>query len=82
MFRKVNIYLKKFRGDFMISYAPLFKTLEEQGLKISSLRTKGIHPTTIAKIHKNESVSLSKLEEICTILNVPLHKVVEINPNK
>jgi DNA-binding Xre family transcriptional regulator len=64
----------------MISYTPLFKTLEEKGLKISSLRAQGIHPTTIAKINKNESVSLTKLEEICVILNVPLHKVVEINP--
>lgn len=62
----------------MISYDPLIKTLEEKGLVISSLRSKGIHPTTIAKINKNESVSLTKLEEICLILEVPLHKVVEI----
>ncbi|MEK5109918.1 helix-turn-helix domain-containing protein [Cytobacillus sp. FSL K6-0129] len=62
----------------MITYAPLFKTLSDKGIVISSLRSKGIHPTTIAKINKNESVSLLKIEEICMILNVPIEKVVEI----
>ncbi|MDQ0270780.1 helix-turn-helix domain-containing protein [Cytobacillus purgationiresistens] len=62
----------------VISYAPLFKTLEEKEIVISSLRSRGIHPTTIAKINKNDSVSLLKIEEICIILNVPIEKVVEI----
>jgi DNA-binding Xre family transcriptional regulator len=62
----------------VISYAPLFKTLEEKGLVVSSLRDKGIHPTTIAQINSNESIKLEKVDKICTILQVPIQKVVEI----
>lgn len=62
----------------MISYAPLFKTLEEKGLVISSLREHGIHPTTIAQINNNESIKLEKINKICMILQVPIEQVVEI----
>ena len=62
----------------MISYAPLFKTLEEKGLVVSSLRDKGIHPTTIASINNNESIKLEKVDKICSILQVPIERVVEI----
>lgn len=62
----------------MISYAPLFKTLEEKGLVISSLRGHGIHPTTVAQINNNESIKLEKIEKICIILQVPIERIVEI----
>jgi len=62
----------------LISYAPLFKTLEEKGLVVSSLRDKGIHPTTIASINNNESIKLEKVDKICSILQVPIERVVEI----
>lgn len=66
----------------MISYAPLFKTLEEKGLVISSLRDHGVHPTTLTSINKNESIKLEKVDKICQILQVPIHKVVEILLNR
>lgn len=62
----------------MISYAPLFKTLDKKGLVISSLRDQGIHPTTIAAINSNESIKLEKVDKICNILRVPIEQVVEI----
>ena len=62
----------------MISYTPLFKTLEDKGIVISSLRDHGIHPSTVASINSNKSVKLEKIEKICKVLQVPIEKVVEI----
>jgi DNA-binding Xre family transcriptional regulator len=66
----------------MISYEPLHKTLEEKGLKISSLRYNPVHPDTIATINKGGYITLQKIEELCITLNVPIEKVVEIKLNK
>lgn len=88
MYYNINVHkseqvFRKFCGVvIIISYEPLFKTLEEKKLVISSLRNNPLHPTTIAKIYKNESVSLSKIEEICLVLNVPIEKVVKISRDK
>lgn len=65
----------------MISYKPLFDTLEKKNMFISDLRNNPLHPTTIAKIYKNEPVSLSKIDSICLTLNVPISDVVEILPD-
>jgi DNA-binding Xre family transcriptional regulator len=63
----------------MFSYAPLFKTLSERNLLINALRSDGIlHPATIAKINRNESVSLETIADICVYLGVPIQRVVEI----
>ena len=67
-----------FGGIFMISYEPLFKTLEEKNLKPSVLRSKGIiDGKTIAKMRRGESVRLSTIVRICEFLDVPIEKVVE-----
>lgn len=65
----------------MISYKPLFDTLEKKSMFISDLRNNPLHPTTIAKIYKNEPVSLSKIDEICQKLEVSISEVVEILPD-
>jgi len=62
----------------MISYTPLFHTLNKKKLVISNLREFGVHPTTIASINKGESIKLEKIDSICNILNVPINEVVEI----
>jgi DNA-binding Xre family transcriptional regulator len=62
----------------LISYEPLFETLKEKGLVISSLRGKILHPKTIAAINRGESVNLSTIRDICVYLNVPIEKVVKI----
>lgn len=69
------------RNDPLISFTPLFETLKEQGLVISFLREKNIHPATIAKINKNQSITLGTVALICDILQVPIEKVVRIKIN-
>jgi DNA-binding Xre family transcriptional regulator len=63
----------------MISYEPLFTTLEEKNSKLIDLINAGLFSTrTAAKFRKGESVQLTTIETICKYLNVPVEKVVRI----
>jgi putative transcriptional regulator len=63
----------------MVSYEPLFETLEEKGLKMNDLRSRGIlHGTTAAKLKRDEMVTFDKIIEICIALDVPIERVVRI----
>lgn len=62
----------------MIDYSPLFRTLEDRDITISSLRDHGIHPSIVSKINKNESLTLTQIDRICQILKVPIEKIVLI----
>lgn len=64
----------------MISYDPLFKTLEEKGLRqIDLARNCELSSATMAKFRKGESVTLKVIARICAYLQVPIEKVVQIN---
>lgn len=62
-----------------ISYNPLWKTLIDKGIKNrTELKTlAGISPATLAKLSKNQEVSMTVLVKLSTALNVPLSKIVE-----
>ena len=63
----------------MISYDPLWRTLEEKHIGKMELREKiGISKATFAKFAKGESVTMETIEKICLELNVPIYDVVEI----
>lgn len=63
----------------MISYEPLKKSLKELNRNLNEMRLKGIlNSRTIAKINRNEPVSLSTVESICLYLDLPIEKVVKI----
>lgn len=62
----------------MISYRPLFKTLQTKGLVISNLRGDILHPATIAKINKGEYIGLQTIDKICQELKVSITEVVEV----
>jgi DNA-binding Xre family transcriptional regulator len=62
----------------MISYEPLFKTLEKKKMVISDMRDLILNSRTIAKINRGEPVSLSTIEKICLYLDVRIEEVVEI----
>ena len=63
----------------MISYDPLWKTLEDCGVGKMELREKiGISKATFAKFAKGESVTLETIEKICTALDCDISSVVEI----
>lgn len=62
-----------------ISYDPLWKTLKEKGISKTDLRIKVDFSTaTLAKLGKNESVTLETIEKICTALDCDISSVVEI----
>lgn len=63
----------------MISYNPLWKTLIDKNMKKMDLvKLVGISNGTLAKLGKNESVSLSIIDKICITLDCDINDVVEI----
>lgn len=62
----------------MIRYDPLWQTLKAKGMNKGDLqKITGLSSTTIAKIGKNESVTLDVVDRICKALAVPIYDVVE-----
>lgn len=62
----------------MISFDPLWQTLKAKGMNKGDLqKLTGLSSTTIAKIGKNESVTLDVVDRICEALKVPIYDVVE-----
>lgn len=63
----------------MISYNPLWKTLIDKNMKKTDLiKLTHISNGTLAKLGKNESVSLSIIDKICMTLDCKIEDVVEI----
>lgn len=60
-----------------VNYNGLWKLMIDKGVNKTYLRDNGIHPTTIAKMSKNQYVSLEALEKICTLLECKIEDVVE-----
>lgn len=66
----------------MISYAPLWATMEKCGATTYTLQVKGgISSSTIRRLKAGESVSTNTLEALCQILNCPLSDVVAYYPD-
>lgn len=62
----------------MISYAPLWNTMERLGATTYTLQVKGgISSSTIRRLKANESVSTNSLDAICKILKCSLPDIVE-----
>ena len=63
----------------MINYKPLFRLLLEREMTKTQLRLAvGFSSTTLAKMSKGESVSLSTIENICKYLNCKIEDIIEI----
>lgn len=66
-----------------ISYNRLFKLLIDKGLKKTQLaKLANLTPATLAKLSKNEIVSMETLIKICTCLNCSFDEIVELLPEK
>lgn len=63
-----------------LSYNKLWKLLIDMGKNKTYLRTNGIHPSTIAKMGKNEPVEMTVLMRICDLLKCSLDDIVEYLP--
>lgn len=64
----------------MISYEPLWKTMEERGVTTYTLINKhGINPRTINNLKHNKSITLFTLEKLCRILDCQAESVVQFD---
>lgn len=66
----------------MISYAPLWRTMEERGATTYTLQVKGqISSSTVRRLKANESVSTNTLDALCKILDCALCDIIEYLPD-
>lgn len=62
----------------MISYAPLWRTMEKRGATTYTLQVKGgISSSTICRLKAGKSISTNSLDALCKILNCTIQDVVE-----
>lgn len=67
----------------IISYKPLFHVLLDRDIKKEELRKlTGISSSTMAKMSKNEIVSLKVIDSICKALNIQPGDMLEYIPDK
>lgn len=70
------------RYDMTVNYNKLWKLLIDKGMSKSELRTAAqMSPNTLAKLGKNETVSMDVLLRICTVLNCDIGDIVEFVPH-
>lgn len=60
----------------MITYAPLFKTLQKKSMKRTDLLPY-FSSATLAKLGNNLPVSIQVLDRLCTILDCRLDEIAE-----
>lgn len=66
----------------MISFDPLWRTLKAKYMNKGDLqKLTGLSSATIAKLSKNESITLDVVDRIAVALKVPIYDVVEIIEN-
>ena len=65
----------------MISYAPLWRTMEAKGATTYTLQVKGqISSSSIRRMKAGESVSTNTLDALCKVLRCGLNDIVEYLP--
>ena len=73
--------ISKEKGEtVVISYEPLWKTMEQRGETTYTLIHKyGINPRTINNLKHNQSITMYTLERLCQILNCQAECVVRFD---
>ena len=67
----------------MISYEPLWKTMEKKKASTYTLQVKGnISSSTVRRMKANQSVSTNTLDALCKILDCDLEDIAEYIPDK
>lgn len=66
-----------------VKYVRLWKLLLDRGMKKTDLKTEaGISSNVLAKLGKNEYVSMETMEKLCTSLDCNIEDIMEFNPKK
>ena len=67
----------------MISYLPLWATMERLGASTYTLQVKGgISSSTVRRLKAGESVSTNTLDALCKILNCGIDDIIEYVPDE
>ena len=67
----------------MISYSPLWATMERLGASTYTLQVKGgISSSTMRRLKAGESVSTNTLDALCKILNCEIDDIIEYVPDE
>lgn len=67
----------------MVSYKPLWETMEKQGITTYTLIEKhGLNPRTINNLRHNKGITIYTLERLCIILNCKPKDILEFIPDK
>lgn len=65
-----------------VSYKKLWKLLIDRDMKKKDLREAAqLSPSSIAKLTKNENVSMDVLIKVCTALDVDIGDIMEMIPD-
>jgi len=65
------------------SFAPLWKLLIDKKMKKTDLLAlANLHPQTLARMGKDESISMDALGKICAALNCRIEDIVEFIPDQ
>lgn len=60
----------------MVSYDPLFKTMEKKGMKENDLFKKGFKKYTYRSILNGNYISTNTLNQLCKILDCPVEDIL------
>lgn len=62
----------------MISYDPLWRTMQEKGItKYTLIYKLGFSAYTITNLKRNKSITMNTLEKLCTVLKCTPNDIVE-----
>ena len=68
---------------FLISYDPLWKTMERLGATTYTLQLKGgISSSTIRRLKAGQSVSTNTIDALCKLLECGLNEVLDLIQNE
>ncbi|MBR2768390.1 MAG: helix-turn-helix domain-containing protein [Solobacterium sp.] len=66
----------------MISYEPMWKTMEQKEITQYHLIQEGIDNKTLHKLRQNKNITLRTLEKICIILRCKPNDVIKFTREK
>ena len=78
----MGIMQEEWEGCGLISYAPLWRTMEKTGATTYTLQVKGqTSSSTVRRLKAGESVSTNTLDALCRLLKCRLEDVAEFLPD-
>lgn len=66
----------------MMSYKPLFRTMEKRGITSYQLQKMGFNRATYYSIKKGNSVSTNTIHQLCELLDCRVEDILEYVPDK